>query len=167
MKFEYQMTKKDEQTFLFEKHKKTNRIYLIIFTIIYFILMFSFTIDNFFVSITIYIIFFLILYGLLLLTNWIFTKLLLKIKEKDSYLTYTFIVNDKGITQKSHGTKIEILWKDVKKIVLGRNYSIIYPKKNNIAFLFRREAIEESYPALLLFLKTIKTTKNKWNKESV
>lgn len=155
MKFEYQMDQKDEKTFYLEKHKKTNRIYILFFTTAYFILLFSFTKNNFFLSITIYIIFVILLYLLLYITNLLFTNLQLKFQNKNDYLTYTFILNEKGITQKYQSTKIEIEWKDVKKIVLGKKYSIVYSKKNNIAFLFRKEVIKD-YDMLFNLLKAKK-----------
>ena len=155
MKFEYQMSITDEKLFLMQKHKITNRIYLILFTIAYFIILFSFTKDNFFVSISLYIIFICILYTLLHLTNIIFTNITLKIQKRkpEEYLKYTFIIDEKGITQKHQNTKITLEWNNIKKIILGKKYSIIYPKNNNIAFLFQRKTMNEQYETLLNILK--------------
>lgn len=165
MNFEYQLEKKDEIYFLKERHRKTNLVYFILFAVFYLAINIPMMMKKFWLFATIYILFVALLALLLWLCNYIYTMIELKIRQKsrkEDYVKYHFSITKRGITQTHGSFKKEVLWKDVKKIYIRKNYVFIEPKKNDIAFLFQRKTVGQEYDKLIqIITDNIKVKRSK------
>lgn len=156
MNFEYQLQASDEKNFLKERHRKTNLIYFILFALFYLAINIPMMMKSFWIFATIYIIFVLLLGFVLFLCNLFFTWLELKMRQKnrkEEYASYHFSVTKRGITQSSGNFKVEVLWKDIKKIKIRKDYVFIEPKKDSVAFLFQKKTLKEDYNKLINLIK--------------
>lgn len=156
MNFEYQLQASDEKKFLKERHRKTNLIYFILFALFYLAINIPMMVKSFWIFATIYIIFVLLLGFVLFLCNLFFTWLELKMRQKnrkEEYASYHFSVTKRGITQSSGNFKVEVLWKDIKKIKIRKDYVFIEPKKDSVAFLFQKKTLKEDYNKLINLIK--------------
>lgn len=151
MNFDYQLQESDEKCFLKERHRKTNMIYFILFSIFYIAINIPMMMKRFWLFFTICIFFIILLALVLWLCNFIFTIIELKIRQKGrkEYVKYHFSVTKRGITQTSEGFKTEVLWKDIKKVKVRKNYIFVEPKKDGIAFLFQKKSLGEQYEKLV------------------
>lgn len=156
MNFEYQLQKSDEKYFLNERHRKTNVVYFILFALFYLAINIPMMMKQFWLFFTIYIFFVILLAGVLYICNFIFTVIELKIRQKnrkEDYLSYHFSVTKRGITQSRETFKKEVLWNDIKKVKIRKNYVFIEPKNNDVAFLFQKETIGNKYEKLIEMIK--------------
>ena len=152
MNFEYQLSKLDEQYFLKERHRRTNIFIYLLFAILYFIFNIPMMIKEFWLYLVIYLFFLILLWGALWLCDFLFTHLELKSRIKmriEDYPKYHFSVTKRGITQSIGTLKKEVLWKDIRKIKIRKNYIFIEPKNNNVAFLFQKKNLKEKYDELV------------------
>ncbi len=152
MNFDYQLQKSDEKCFLKERHRKTNIVYFLLFSVFYIVINIPMMMKDFWLFFTICIFFIALLAIVLWLCNHLFTIIELKIRQKgrtEDYATYHFSVTKRGITQSKENFKKEVLWKDIKKVKVRRNYIFIEPKKDGIAFLFQKNTMKEDYGKLV------------------
>lgn len=156
MNFDYQLTATDEKYFLKERHRKTNLIYFILFALFFLAINFPMIINNFTVFAILYILFICLLGIVLYICNAIFTFIEIKMRQKnrkEGYAKYHFSITKRGITQSVKDVKIEVLWKDIKKVCIRKNYVFIEPKRNAIAFLFQKRTLGEKYPKAIEAIK--------------
>lgn len=156
MNFEYQLQASDEKYFLNERHRKTNIIYFILFALFYLAINIPMMMKQFWIFFVIYIFYVLLLGIILWLCNFIFTWLELRMRQKDrkeAYANYHFSITKRGITQSVGTFKVEVLWKDIKKIKIRRNYIFVEPKREGIAFLFQKKTLGNQYDELVTMIK--------------
>lgn len=165
MNFEYQLKESDERYFLKERHRKTNMIYFILFSVFYIAINIPMMIKRFWLFFTICMFFIVFLAFVLWGCNFIFTFIELKLRQKgrkEDYANYHFSVTKRGITQTTDHLKKEVLWKDIKKVKVRRNYIFVEPKRNEIAFLFQRKSMGENYEKLVeIMITNMKANKDK------
>jgi hypothetical protein len=165
MNFEYQLKESDERYFLKERHRKTNMIYFVLFSIFYIAINIPMLMKKFWLFFTICIFFIIVLGFVLWGCNFVFTFIELKLRQKgrkEDYINYHFSVTKRGITQSTENLKKEVLWKDIKKIKVRRNYIFVEPKKNEVAFIFQKNTMGETYEKLVEIIVTnMKLCQNK------
>ena len=163
MNFDYQLSELDEKFFLKERHKKTNLIYFLLFALFYLAINIPMMMKRFWVFFTIYILFVILLILVLLACNFIFTIIELKIRQKGrkkEYEKYHFSVTKRGITQSFGSMKKEVLWENIKKVKIRKDYVFVEPKKNDIAFLFQRKTMGDHYQKLVETIEKNMKVKN-------
>lgn len=151
MNFDYQLKESDEKYFLKERHRKTNRLYFIVFALLYLAINIPMMLKRFWVFFTIYILFILLLALVLWGCNFLFTIIELRIRQKgrSNYDKYHFSITKRGITQSIGDFKKEVLWKEIKTIKIRKNYIFIEPKKEGVAFLFQKNTLGSNYETLI------------------
>lgn len=88
MIFHYTLTKDKLKRMLFKKQQKTNYIYLILYSILYFYLCYRSLFEDVLITIMIYLIGLLLLWVVLIILNCVYTFLLIKINERRSHNLY-------------------------------------------------------------------------------
>lgn len=152
MNFDYQLSESDEKYFLKERHRKTNLLYFVLFALFYLAINIPMMMKRFWVFLTIYILFVLLLIVVLWVCNFVFTIIELKMRQKgrkEEYAKYHFSVTKRGITQTFGSMKKEVLWENIKKVKVRKDYIFVEPKKNDIAFLFQKKTMKDDYQKLV------------------
>lgn len=156
MNFDYQLSKLDEKYFLKERHRRTNIFMYILFAILYFIFNLPIMMKNFWLCFVIYLLFLILLWLVLWFCDFLFTYLEMKSRVKtriEEYPKYHFSVTKRGITQSIGTLKKEVLWKNIKKVKIRKQYIFVEPKNNDIAFLFQQQTLKENYDKLIEIIK--------------
>lgn len=148
MIFHYTLTKNKLKRLLFQKQQKTNYIYLILSTILYFSLCYRSFVEDALVTVIIYMIGLLMLWITLLLFNYIFTFILLKMNEKRNHNLYgqhVIRIEEDQIVE-TVADEILIIKKDeIQKIIYRKKIICILLKRKGFVVRYERGLFEQGH----------------------
>ncbi|MEG0825945.1 MAG: hypothetical protein RR404_00590 [Bacilli bacterium] len=147
MNFKYNITKENFKRMYNKELKNVNIFYIILASIIFFILLQDIIKYNFLFVFIIYILFITVLIFLIIFISQIYVNILIKLTNKkvsNNYGVFDVTINDTGITSKNLESKMKINWKEIKKINVTKNkISIIYGNKTKMVFTIYKTLLEK------------------------
>lgn len=143
MNFNYRITKNDLKKIYIKKYQKINLFYIILSTIIYFIVIKDTIKYNLFIYLIYYFFVLAVLLIILHFINLIYTSLLIKLNIKKIIYDsdYKVEISNNKIISKNNNNKIIINFDDIDKIVYNKKEIIIKYNKNRI-YLISRSFLE-------------------------
>ena len=144
MTFNYEVTKKE-----FKRNfpgRSFYPLYLIFYTIIFFMITFEMFIYNPIITISIYFVCLLILGLFIYLFNSLYRFIFLKLNKKYvncAYGIFKFDIDEVGIQETGKDFTFKLKWSEIKKVISNKKYIKIIPKKEKFALKFKRDHLTD------------------------
>ena len=159
MTYTYEWTRKDLKNVLIKKRFKTNIIFLILGTILYFYITYYGFLNNVFDNLKL-IIGFIVYFAILCLFLYFITLLYVYInlkrndrRTKKAYGKYTITLTDEEVVSEFNGEKISYKYVDINKLKIRKKYFFISSREDKIGLTFRRDKLNEDYDKILDYIK--------------
>ena len=145
MEFNYIMTRNDLKKLYMKFHQKTNIMYIIICTFIYFFYIKDFIKYNILTSVLIYLVVMIFLILILYIFNLVYSNILIKINDKktNNYGNFKVILDKHKIVSKSEYNKLVIEKNEIKNIKINKNIIYIkYENEDNLLFIINKDFLK-------------------------
>lgn len=164
MKFKYNLSKKNYERIVRRTNSKNNLYYVIAGSLVFLFFIRNLVLDNFLITLILYLLACLIIYGAVELVTILTSKLLVKINEKGlgvKYGTYDCTLTKDKFTEKTGDTEISIELKDIVKTIRLKNTYEVITKKMIIVFNKGLFENQEDYDKVVQFFENNIKKQNK------
>ncbi len=169
MKFKYNLSKKNYERIVRRTNSKNNLYYVIAGSLVFLFFIRNLVLDNFMITLILYLVACLIIYGAVELVTILTSKLLVRLNEKGlgvKYGTYECALTKEKFTEKLENTEISIELKDIVRTNKLKNTYEVMTKKMIIVFNKGLFENQDDYDKVVQFFENNIKKQNKKSKNA-